>query len=194
MPLYSPAVCESAVEPKTLLLVSQHLYDIWLCICNSYSAVPAKGHVAHQSVLSRARMRGAEWSPSVPKRASAMELLLCVPPQNQRKTSPLAIQKHKSASVGYVSMSCPLVVLCLVCAVCELVFIFTFFCHLLVWARYVLVPFVRSIIWRCAPVPAKTAGMRQPSCATCAAWRNVSGRLQNCSWAKIHSHSCNIKT
>lgn len=47
--------------------------------------------------------------------------------------------------------------------------------------RYVLVPFVRSMVSRCAPVPAKMAKMsrtRQLSCATCAAWRKVSGRLR----------------
>ncbi len=53
-----------------------------------------------------------------------MELLLCVPPQNQRQISPLAIRRHKSASMGYVSISCPLAVLCLVCALCELAFVF----------------------------------------------------------------------
>lgn len=69
------------------------------------STVPAKDHVAQKSVLLKAQMTHADLSPSVPKRASAMEPLLCVQPHNQRKTSPPAIQKHKSASVGYVILN-----------------------------------------------------------------------------------------
>lgn len=90
----------------------------YLVICNFYYTVPAKAHVAHQSVRSRAQMSCADWSPNVPKKACAMELLLCVLLQNQRKTSPLAIQRHKFASVGYVRINCPLVASCLVCAIC----------------------------------------------------------------------------
>lgn len=42
------------------------------------------------------------------------------------------------------------------------------FC-LLVWKRYALVPFVKNMVWRYAPVPAEKARMRQLNCATCAA-------------------------
>lgn len=124
-------ICRSDVMSMTFFVQSYNLWKmiehqillsvwlvVWLLICNFYSAVPAKAHVAHQSVLLRAQMRSADWSPSVPKRACAVEVPLCVPPQNQRKTSPLAIQKHKFASMGYVGISCPFVVSCLVCAVC----------------------------------------------------------------------------
>lgn len=149
----------------------------FLLICHFYSTVPAKAHAAHPCALLRAQMRNADWSQSVPKRACATELPLCVLPQSQRKTSPHAIQKHKSASVGYVGFSFPFC--CLRCSMYSVYFTWRLcFCSLLVWNSSALVPFVRSINWRYARVPLKMARMRQPSCATCAVWRKVSRRPQ----------------
>lgn len=99
MPLqHSPVICQ-----RNKHCCQWNIFDCIFIILNS--TVPAKDHVAQKSALSKAQMTDADRSPSVPKRASAMEPLLCVPLQNQSKTSPPAIQKHKSASMGYVILS-----------------------------------------------------------------------------------------
>lgn len=67
-------------------------------------AVPAKVLAAHRNVLSRPLMMCADRCLSVPWRASAMDLLLCVLPLNQSPISPLAIKIHKFASMGYANV------------------------------------------------------------------------------------------
>lgn len=182
-------ICRAGLSRRSpVLRVTEHqvLFSAWLVLWLLLSfwsvffssTVPAKARVAHPCALLRAQMINADWSPSVPKRACATESPLCVLPQNQRKTSPRAIQKHKSASVGYVGFGFPFC--CLRCSMCSVYFNWWLFfsCSLLAWDSCALVPFVRSITWRYARVPLKMKRMRQPSCATCAVWRKVSRRPQ----------------
>lgn len=70
------------------------------CISVDLSSALARAHAAHQSVFTKAQLRAAEQSLNVLKRENVTDSPLCVRPQNQRKTSPHATQKHKSASMG----------------------------------------------------------------------------------------------
>lgn len=139
-------------------------------ICDCYAPVPAKGHVAQNHVRLKAQAKSADLTLTVPKRACAMEPLLCVLPRNQRKTSPPAILIPKFASAGYVRIV-PFLLYYIWFALylSRRIYHATFFN-----CRYVLVQFVRSTIWKYAPVAPKTAKMRLQSCVTCAAWRKVS--------------------
>lgn len=103
--LYGPVIFVKLLSTKNFVHGVEFVWLLIVYLCGF--AVPAKVHVAQQSVHSRVQMRSADWTPSVPKRANAMELLPCALLQNQRKTSPLAMQQHKSASMGYVSFSSP---------------------------------------------------------------------------------------
>lgn len=85
---------------------------------NCFHAVLAKAHVAQHSVPTVGLVTAADWSLSVPKKDAAMELLLCVLPQPQRKTSPHAIQTHKFASMGYANINYLQSVYCQVFPVC----------------------------------------------------------------------------
>lgn len=66
--------------------------------------VPAKGRVARKRAHLKAKMKGADWTLTVPKRASATATRRCVLPLSQRRTSPPAILILKSASAGYVGI------------------------------------------------------------------------------------------
>lgn len=93
-----PLMCSSIYCCQSGLLVN--LSQPWSLICDA--AAPAKGHVAQKRVHLRATLNDAGANQTVPKRACAMEPLLCVPPLSQRKTSLPAILIHKFASAGYV--------------------------------------------------------------------------------------------
>lgn len=95
---------------------TKSLSKVKYCVVNSTKdlivclklTVPAKAHVAQQTVHSWVKMRSAARSLSVPMRAHAMEPLPCARLQNQRRTTLLAMQRRKSASTGYGSLTCSL--------------------------------------------------------------------------------------
>lgn len=157
--------------------------EIWLHKFHTFSTVPAKALVAHQSVHSRAVRQSADKSLIVLKKALATGPQLCVLPQNQRKTSPPAIQRHKSASTGYFGHTFLFAVHVWILSLCfsSNVFDISSFCPS-VFDRFALVQFVKSMDWRSAHVPARMARMKLLSSAMCAAWRKVSDGLKKCSW------------
>lgn len=75
--------------------------NLWFLVCDC-NPVPAKGRAARERAHLKAPMKGADWTLTVPKRASAMVPLRCVLPPSQRRTSPPAILIPKFASAGYV--------------------------------------------------------------------------------------------
>lgn len=201
-------LCRSDVTfPPFLFGVhSRYHWVVGWPVSGFYPTVQAKARAAQNSALLRAQVTAADRSLNVPKRACATEAQLCVPPPNQRRTSPSAIKKHKSALAGYVQT--PTVTLrCFMWAWANtaasnrrhvelLTFPSAVSCTVNCtgylnwkplslpshWTRFALARSAKSTNWRCARAAAKMARMSPPNCATCAAWRNVSeGRRHRCS-------------
>lgn len=193
-------LCRSDVTfPPFLFGVhSRYHWVVGWPVSGFYPTVQAKARAAQNSALLRAQVTAADRSLNVPKRACATEAQLCVPPPNQRRTSPSAIKKHKSALAGYVQT--PTVTLrCFMWAWANTAASNRRHVELLTfpsavswtvnctgywnwkplslpshWTRFALARSAKSTNWRCARAAAKMARMSPPNCATCAAWRNVS--------------------